>query len=425
MDLRTLKGLKSEWSAYMREFRKCIRDKRTRGHLRTYVRGQLGPLDAKSVEPIALNAGVPPRTLQQFLSIRRWEEKKTRRRHHRVLQRDHGGEDAIAIVDETTFVKKGEKTVGVKRQYCGTLGKVDNCVASVHLGYLRGDFHALLDGDVFLPEDWMEDMERREEAGIPEDLVFRTKPEIAIDLLRRAIESGVQLRWLVADELYGRSARFRDEVARMGLWYAVEVPCSMKGWTKRPLTDQQGLSLTDAREVSALWKRGGPSWKMYRVKDTEKGPVVWTVREALFYPNSSGRPGSPLRLIIAANMQTGELKYFYSNAPMEIPLSEVLYVAFSRCHIEQLFEETKQEIGFDAFEVRKYRSVQRHIVLSMLSIYFLSEQARRLRGGKPLVEYLPGSGGGPLPIGSGDVPAGTDAAAGACRPEDRVLAEAS
>jgi len=428
MDIRTLKGLRHELASYTREFRKCMRDRRTRGHLRTYVRGQLGPLAAKSVEPIALDAGVPPRTLQQFLSMRKWDEQRLCRRHQRVLQRDHGGENAIVVVDETTFAKKGDKTVGVKRQYCGTLGKVDNCVASVHLGYVREGFHALLDGDVFLPEDWMGDPQRRLEAGIPKALAFRTKPEIALDLLHRSIEADVQLRWLTADALYGRSAAFRNEVARLGLWYAVEVPCSMTGWTQRPHTGPDGLPLQgerEAREISKLWKRGGPSWEPYRIKDTEKGPLVWTVRQTTLYPNDDGRPGEPLRLVVAVNTLTAEIKYFYSNAPTEIPLFEVLCVAFSRCHIEQLFEEAKQEVGLDAFEVRTYRSLQRHLALSMLSVYFLSEQTQRLRGEKTMVECLSGAQGDPLPVGSDDAPGGADAPIVEGVEEDRLLATAS
>ena len=427
MDMRTLKGLRHELATYMREFRKCIRDRRSREHMRTYIRGQLGPLLAKSVEPIALEAGVPPRTLQNFLSRQKWDEEKARRRHQRVLERSHGGENGIAVVDETSFPKKGPKTVGVQRQHCGALGKVDNCVVSVHLGYVRERFHALVDGDVYLPESWIEDRQRREEAGVPQEVGFRTKPQIALDLLRRSIEAGVRLRWLTADEAYGRSAAFREEVEHMGLWYAVEVPCSMTGWTTRPETGANGLPLLGergVREVSALWKRGGPSWEQYRIKDTEKGPIVWAVRETLFYPNDHGRPGSPIRLIVATNVLTGELKYFYSNAPITIALFEVLCVAFSRSHIEQLFEEAKQEVGFDAFEVRTYRSLQRHLVLSMLSVYFLSEQANRLRGGKPLVERLPSPQGDPLPTGPGDFPQGADETAPTGRAEDRVLAEA-
>jgi SRSO17 transposase len=428
MDMRTLKGLKPRLTAYLLEFRRCIRNKRTRRHAGTYLRGQLGPLEAKSVEPIALEAGVAPRTLQKFLSERKWDEEKLRRRHQVVLQRDHGGENAICVVDETSFPKKGEKTTGVKRQHCGTLGKVDNCVVSVHLGYVREGFHALLDSDVFLPEDWANDPARREEAGVPEDLAFRTKPQIAVDLLRRSIQAGVQMRWLTADALYGRSGAFREAVSRLGLWYVVEVPCSMTGWTKRPRTGEDGLPLPgerSSREVSKLWTRGGPSWERYRIKDTEKGPLVWEVRQTSFHPNDDGRPGAPLTLIVATHVLTGERKYWYSNAPLETPLSELLCVAFSRCHIEQLFEEAKQEVGFDAFEVRTYRALERHFVLSMMSVYFLSEQATRLRGGKPLVEPVPGPQGAPLPTGGGDALAGTGSAVAACGQQDRVLAEAS
>jgi len=139
----------------------CIKTKASGAHLRTYLTGQLGSLERKSVEPIALDAGVPPRTLQQFLSAHRWDEGAVGRRLRTWVTRKHGYRNAIGLVDETSFAKKGTKTAGVHRQYCGTTGKTDNCVVTVHLGYVTPDFHALLDGDLYLPASWIEDPVRR------------------------------------------------------------------------------------------------------------------------------------------------------------------------------------------------------------------------------------------------------------------------
>lgn len=438
MDIQQLQKLRPALNRYVARFADCIKTQPSRRHLHTYLAGQLGPLERKSVEPIALDANVPPRTLQEFLAIHRWDEGAVARRHRQLIRRRHASEQAIAVIDETSFPKKGNKTAGVQRQHCGARGKVDNCVVTVHLGYVAGSFHALLDGDLFLPEEsWAQERERCREAGIPDEVVYRPKWQIALDLLERALEEGVRLAWLTADEEYGRVAAFRRTVAEAGLSYVVEIPHTLTGWTRRPPVEPQG-SVTragrilrqarlapgarEARPVARLWKRGGPSWQLYRVKDTGKGPVVWRVRESRFFPHDDGLPGEKLRLIVAQEVLSGELKYFLSNAAAEIPLKVVLCVAFSRWHIERLFEEGKGEVGFDHFEVRKYRPLLRHLVLTMLSLYFLAEQTGWLRGGKPAVDPLPSEGGSRGATGPDPLLGGAQAPPGEDGEEDRVLA---
>jgi len=440
VDVETLKALRPALGRFCEQFRRCIKTRESRRHLRTYMEGQLGPLERKSVEPMALEAGVPPRSLQEFLSLHHWDEERVRRRLWTLLQRDHADEDAIAVVDETSFAKKGDKTPGVQRQYCGATGKPDNCVVTVHLGYASGDFHALVDGDLYLPESWAEDRERCREAGIPEDVDYRAKWQIALDLLDRTTEGGVRFRWLTADEGYGRSAEFREGVAARGLLYVVEVPVTERGWTRLPRMEQPGAGRRGPtpktprvapgepppREVRSLWKRGGPSWKTYRVKDTEKGPVVWEVRESAFWPSRDGAPGEPVRLLVAREVFTGEVKYFLTNAPLEVGVATMLCVAFSRWHVERCFEDGKGEVGMGDFEVRRYRGLQRHLVVSMLSWYFLADQTDRLRrrGGKPVVDGVPGAGGRGGAAGPGALLPGEDAAAGGHGREDPLLAVA-
>lgn len=408
VSINDLKEVRRYLTQYLNEFRSCVKTKCNRRHLRTYVAGQISDLPRKSIEPIALAAGEAPRTLQEFLGMHRWDHDVVRRRVQRLVMRDHADDNAIALIDETSFVKKGNKTAGVQRQYCGTSGKKDNCVVTVHLGYAAGGFHALVDGDLYLPQtSWDEDRERCREAGIPDEVTYRPKWQIALDLLDRAMGNGVRFKYLAADEWYGRFEGFRAGVDSRGLWYVVEVERSQLGWTRRPkvvgpddycgrgrppTTPRLAKGAPVARRVDALWKRGGPSWELFHIKNTDKGPVVWEVRAIGFFPCEYRLPGHECWLMVARNVLDGEVKYFLSNAPADTAVETLLHVAFSRWHIERVFEDGKGEVGLDHFEVRKYRSLIRRLVLSMVSFLFLMQQTQELQK-KHIVDYLPSAGG--------------------------------
>ena len=386
MDIRKLEELRPRLDEHLARFDDCIKTKPSRRHLKTYVNGQLGPLERKSVEPMALEADVPVRSLQEFLEIHRWDEAKVARRVREIVMDRHADPDAVGIIDETSFAKKGKKTAGIQHQYCGETGKLDNCVVTVHLAYAAKDFAAIVDGDLFLPpKTWAHDMERRRKAGIPEEVKHRPKWRIALDLLKRSAGDGVRMKWLTADEEYGRVAEFRRESADMGLLYVVEVPCDTTGWTRAMARRGE-----DARRACAIWRRGGPSWEAYHVKDTEKGPVVWEARAVRFHPHEEGGAGDEQWLLVARNCLTGEVKYFLSNAPRGTPREAMIRVAFTRSEVEHLFHEAKGEIGIRHFEVRRYKPVMRHLALSMVSLLFFCEEVARLRGEKPLVEHLAG-----------------------------------
>jgi len=215
----------------------------------------------------------------------------------------------------------------------------------------------------------------------------------------------VRFEYLVADEQYGKCHTFRHGVASYGVSYVVEVPCSLQGWTKRPptfpageRTCQKGRIPTKerlacwaapSRRVDRLWKRGGPSWEAFHIKDTDKGPVVWQVRVSRFFPWEEGLPGPQQWLMVARHVVTGEVKYFLCNAPEDTPLEKLLHVAFCRAHIERLFEDAKGQVGLDHFEVRKYQPLMRHLVLSMVSLLFLARETDRPGGKKIIVEPAP------------------------------------
>ncbi|HUS58510.1 MAG TPA: IS701 family transposase [Planctomycetota bacterium] len=396
MDVRDLKHLRKELDEYMLRYADCIKTAPSRWHMRTYVNGQIGKLERKSIEPIALDAGVPVRTLQEFIDLHCWKEDAVGNRVQHLVRDRHGDESAIAPIDETSFHKQGKKTVGVKRQYCGATGKIDNCVVSVHLGYVTGNFHTLIGTDLYLPEEWLADEDRRREAGIPDTVRFRTKPQIAVDLIRGALGNGMRFKYVPADEEYGRSGQFRRDVAEMGLIYVVEVPTSMRGWLRCPPLMKQRVRTVLApgapasRSVEEIGKGKGRPEQAFHVKDTGKGAVVWRAKAMRFFPWEDEFPGEECWLIIARNPLDDEMKYFLSNAPKDAPIETLLHVAFSRPAIERLFEESKGEVGMDHFEVRKHIAVKRHLILSMVSMLFLAEQTQRLRKKKSGLDDLPG-----------------------------------
>lgn len=428
MDADTILKVKPALTRYLHEFDGCFGRVTARRHLDTYVLGQLGPLERKSIEPMADAAGTPPRTLQEFLGLYRWDEAALRDRLQQRVAGRHGHPHSVGIIDETSFVKKGHQTACVQRQHCGAVGKQENCVVSVHLGYATPQFHTLVDGELYLPRDtWHEDRARCRAAGIPETVVYRAKWEIALEQLRRARGNGLRFAWLTFDEGYGGKPPFLRELNGLGQNYVGEVPASFRVWTrapevlyrehardgrmgrprKLPRLKVKNNPTAEVRKVAAYSPRfRREAWQTYRVKDGAKGPMVWRVKRLrVWLEDEHGLPTAPHILLVAQNaLDRSEVKYFLSNAPEEIPTATLLLVAFSRWKIERMFEDGKGELGMDHFEVRKYLAIRRHLLLSCVSYQFLAEFHQEHRGGKP--------GAGSLPDPHGDGPTGPALASG-------------
>jgi len=404
MEIKEIKALKWKLGRYLRQFGECIYSKNGRAHFRTYVEGQLGPLERKSIEPIADAAGVSPRTLQEFLYIHTWDEDGVRDKVQEIVKRDFKGEEKIGIIDETTFPKKGKETACVKRQYCGALGKVENCVTSIHLAFASGDFHTLIDSDLFLPEDWAADEKRRKKVGIRETLKYRPFYRIALDQIEHAMGNGIRFDWATADERYGDIPAFSQRLEEFDVPYVLEVKRTLTGWAGRKPSvwenaSEAGEAGSRLQKFPRLANGSIPSrtvenfahhgrtlrkqpWVPYRLKDTNKGPEVWEVKSCLFYMKRDGRPSRELSLIVMRNVLNGEIKYFVAWNPNGAPIETLLRVAFSRWRVERCFQDEKTEIGMDHFEVRRFLSVKRHLVLSMVSHLFLAQQkVRHQRGG--------------------------------------------
>jgi SRSO17 transposase len=409
MDAQQIRQLKPMLRNYLGEFDDCFARKDTRAHLSKYVEGQLSDLSRKSFEPIALKVGVPVRTLQEFLSQHCWDNERMRDRLQEIVVRDHAGSNSIGIIDETSFVKKGEKTPGVQRQHCGAVGKHENCIVTVHLGYAAGDFHCLLDGDLFLPESWSGDRQRCREAHIPDDVVYRPKSEIALELYDRATANGVRFEWLTFDEWYGVKPQFLRALEQRGQKFVGEVHKHFAAWIDPPRTTNRSYRRGRrgrGQMVPRLISRSRPTqhvedllkyhpvlrhqaWEQWRVKDGEKGPMIWEVKHTLIYlKDENGLPGDPCHLIV---LNPDDIKYFVSNAPPETTVETLLLVAFSRWRIERCFEDQKGEVGLDHYEGRRWLGLQRHLAITAVSYLFLARAHARFRGEKTGTDFVPGA----------------------------------
>ncbi len=413
MEATQIRQLQPKLRKYLQQFRDCFSSRKSRAHLQTYVQGQLSNLDRKSVEPIALAADVPPRTLQQFLNSLAWDQEQLVDTLQWLVARDHPSPRAIGLIDETSCPKKGDQTPGVQRQWCGAAGKTDNCVVTVHLGYAVDEFHCLLDSELYLPESWAEDRTRCRQAHLPDEIDYRPKWRMALELFDRARANGVWFRYLVFDEGYGSKPEFLRELQTREQRYLAEVPRTFSGWLDAPPVTERlfrrggrgrgrarprlvaGSAAAHGVEYHVNWTPAlkERSWTKWRIKDTQNGPLVWQVKHARFVPrNERGLPGPPLHLIVACNvLEPTAVKYFVSNAPADTPLSELLLVAFSRWHIERCFEDQKTELGFDHFEGRSYLGLKRHQAVTAVSHLFLAQVQQALRGEKSGTDGVPGA----------------------------------
>jgi SRSO17 transposase len=406
MTEQQIAGLVPALRSHLRSYRSHLGGDAVRRHVDLYCRGLLSDLPRKSVEPIALAAGACVRSLQLLLTQHAWDEAGLRDAMQRRVVQEHlpaPGEprsDAVGVVgwiDETGVAKKGDQTPGVQRQYCGSTGKVENCIVSVHLAVGYGPFSCLLDSDLYVPQKWIEDKDRCQEAGIPDDLPFRSKPQIALDQVRRALGNGLRFDWTGFDEGYGGKPWFLRELERMGVTFIGEVPRTFRCFSAPPKYRSLQRPYV-AKEAQNLVKGGksfrGKQWKRYRLRHKTVGDSTWEVKAGRVYMSVEGAcHDQAYWLIVARNTATGEVKYFISNAPLRTSLKRMLEAAFSRWGIEHLFRVAKTEIGLGHYEGRRYRGLMRHMMLCQLMLLFVAEQTERFRGEKPTVDEGAGGAG--------------------------------
>jgi SRSO17 transposase len=396
-----------ELKGFHEEFKDCFSRSEPRENFFRYSAGQFSKLERKSIEPIALNIqGGNVRSMQRFVSDVVWNETRLLHKYHHIVNEDMGDSNGVLIFDESGFAKKGDDSAGVAKQYCGNLGKVENSQVGVFAAYASPSGYALLDKRLFIPEKWFnDDYElRRNKCKIPEDVEFKTKPQLAVEMFHDLQEQkSLPYKYVLADSLYGNSPEFIDAVEQWAhLIYFVSIPSNTLCWLKRPITNRKEykyegkvhtkeiLEKTEEKPISfetLAMNTNNYFWYRRKVSEGTKGPIEYEFMRRRVILSKNGLPQKTVWLIIRRTLGcNATYDYYISNAPESTKLKTFVWLSGIRWAIEQCFEETKSELGMDQYEIRKYPGWNHHMLSCMLSHFFLWHLKIRL-GKKSSVYY--------------------------------------
>jgi SRSO17 transposase len=379
-----------EMTDYMEMFSPAFQRVEQLTRSKAYLHGLLGNASRKNVERMALEQGENVRSMQYFAGQSPWEKEPVIAIHQQSVGETLGEEDGVALIDESSTVKQGHESVGVAAQYCGSVGKVANGQVGVYLGYASRKGYSLVEGQLFMPDEWFEDehAERRNACGVPEGLVYKTKPEIGLELLQKAEKRGkLPFQWVAADALYGDSPAFRDGVDDLGKWYFTEIKNTTPVWRTQPKVHVpkwkgRGRRPTRLRlrnpskrpiQVKQLVRNiSQKDWVQAIIKEGSKGPIVCEFAFLRLTESRGNLPAGEVWLIIRRNLDDHSvIKYYFSNAPACTPLSEFVRISGMRWPIETIFKESKGEVGFDQYEMRSWLGWHHHMLLVSLAHHFL------------------------------------------------------
>jgi SRSO17 transposase len=404
MDLaiQDIELLVEELRAYHAIYSPLFQRREQRQAAHTYLQGLLATLPRKSIEPMVLAVdGVAPkavRAMQSFISEGQWDDAQLLHRHWKEVEADLGADDGVLMVDGSDFPKQGSHSVGVKRQYCGELGKRANCQAGVFVGYVSSHGYTVLDRRLYVPAEWLIDdayAERRRQCGIPSDLTFKTKPTLAQEMLAAVLKSqAVRCRWVVADEAFGGNPGFLDGVAGLGLWYFAEVPHTTRVWEERPAIHIPPRRRRGRRPYRERLVEGAPeartvvevaaalpakAWTRQTIKEGSQGPMVAEFATLRVVAVRDALPGPEVWLALRRHGETGELKTYLCNAPVDTALEALVRMSGMRWPIETCFEDGKQLLGMGDYEVRSWTGWQHHMTLVILAHFFVVRMSLRLK----------------------------------------------
>lgn len=397
MDLKELRRLKPELESFLDRYAPLFGRPEAQGHGRRFVQGLLLGGDRRSVENIAEAIdGCVVRSLQTFITNAPWDANEVLGELRTQVAQEWGDPEAVVVVDETGFPKKGTKSVGVKRQYSGTLGRVENCQVGVFLGYHAAKGHTLVDRRLFLPEEWARDRARRRAAGVPAGVIFRTKPELALAMVADAVAAGLPFRWVTGDGVYGDSPAFCQGVRALQKWYVLDSSADARVWTSRPevippgrqpargrATTKPRVATKPVRADEVAAGLAASAWRRVTVAQGSQGPLVYEYAEVRVWFSEEGQPSGPERLLVRRSVgQEPELKYHRTNAPAEVTLGTLASIRSRRWTVEQDFQSGKGECGLDEYETRGWVGWHHHTALSVLALWFLARQRDRSGGKK-------------------------------------------
>lgn len=364
---------------FVEPFAQLLRQPAQRSHAADYLSGLLSDLKRKNVESIAYRHDQERDPLQHFIGCAEWDHAPLMTELARQVGAEVGEEDGVIVFDPSAFPKQGAKSVGVARQWCGRLGKVDNCQVAVYMAYVSRIDHALVNTRLYLPEEWAKDRVRRKAAGVPKEVRFQTRHDQALEMLK---EQGDLLphAWIAGDDEMGRSGRFRRDLHAAGERYLLAVPCDMLiRDLDAPPPDYMGrgaLPKTPFQRVDQ-WRDALPqnAWTRINVRDGEKGPLDVEVATCRVRTKSDRRIMKYDEMLVIVRSRDGQratkYDFYFSNAPADTPTKEFARVALAAHRVEEAIKRCKSEAGLSHYEVRHWRGWHHHQVLSLIAAWFL------------------------------------------------------
>jgi SRSO17 transposase len=385
-------ALAVDFEAFHARFASLFARSESREEAKKYVRSLMGAAARRNGWQLAEAIGDrTPDRVQRLLYSANWSAEAARDRLRDFTIEQFGDPQAIGVLDETGFLKKGTESVGVARQYSGTAGKVENCQIGVFLSYASSRGHVLLDRRLYLPEAWCKDPPRMQRAHVPKDVVFQTKPQLARQMLEGAWQGGVPMAWVTGDEVYGDDPALRDAIAAANHRYVLAVASTTPVWPERPEIVEPPTEREHRhgpRRVRTRLAPGAPrastveqvvaqwlptQWHRLAIHLGEKGPIEYDWACARVIDSRQRLPTDEIWLLARRSVsKPSEMAYYLSNADADTPLATLAHVASTRYTIEQCFEEAKDDVGLDHYEVRTWPSWHRYITLGMMALAWLA-----------------------------------------------------
>jgi SRSO17 transposase len=395
-----VQGCRDRLTAFLERYLPCFYRAEQCTSATLVIRGLLSGLQRKTCEPIAIQAGVHRKPIQFFVGAGKWDDEAVMAELRRDVRAVLGDPQAILVLDPSAFPKSGTESCGVARQWCGRLGKQDNCQLGVFLVYAAPGGYAPLDRRLYLPEDWAADARRREKCHVPEAVPFQESWRIAVELLNRCRQD-LPHAWITGDDELGRPARFRGWLRQHQERYVLDVPCNTSVRDlecRRPRRRHAGRGRKRAvpfcRADTRAARQPESRWSRLTIRDGERGPLLVDALTVRVRTKEERRIGPEERLVV---MRTVEAKprthYSLSNAGPEVPLIELVRVRFTRHRIEEALGAGKGEVGLGHYEVRSWVGWHHHMTLSLLALWFLILERRRVGGENPGGDGLAGARG--------------------------------
>ncbi|MDA8259557.1 MAG: IS701 family transposase [Betaproteobacteria bacterium] len=389
MNLEEFERVAASFAAFHQEFAPLFGRTEARERSEQYLRGLLvQQTDRRNAENLAETIeGATPRSLQRFLTESPWDDGAVIARLQRYVGQRLNQRDGVLVLDDTGFAKQGKKSVGVARQYSGTLGKVGNCQVGVFLAYVSARGHALVDKALYLPPAWTADRPRCRAAGVPEAVGYQSKAELGLALVRRAQQAGhLTATWVTGDSGYGEVPTLRDTLDAEGWCYVLEVPSitpvftqaaqvAVPAWSgrgRKPTQPQLLAGEPGPQTVQAVAASLAPTeWHELTVAEGAQGPRSHQFAALRVWESRAGLPGRACWLVLRRDLDGSEAKYYLSNAPADTPLLRMAQVGAMRWPVETEFQTEKGETGLDEYEVRTWLGWQHHITMALLAGAFL------------------------------------------------------